>query len=168
MPTVDRSHHDLRIEVVVFGGASALFIEQLALTEGELRLGEVHGWHPRFAFEPFPVDPWSGGAAAGARLEVLVPYIDALVLTDALQEGRHYSSTAVERLSRVMKPVKIGVPTAVFGGPALAQEWETLSGHQAVMVVEPTAENAMVVVKGLARVLLRSRMKSTPPPPLAS
>jgi hypothetical protein len=86
-------------------------------------------------------------------------------LTDALSEGTHYSSTAVERLSRLLTPVKISVPAAIFGGPALAQEWETLSGFAPVVTANPESDNALPTVKALAKVLLRSQMKSTPPPP---
>ena len=167
MPTVDHDTHDLRIEIIVVGGASEQFVHALSLADGELRLHEAQGWKPRFVFETFPVDPWAGDGERGTTLQKLVPYLDAVVLTDALSEGTHYSSTAVERLSRVLKPVKIGIPAAVFGGPALAEEWTTLSGFSPVWVGEPTAENAMVAVKALARVLLRAQMKSTPPPPLA-
>lgn len=167
MPTVDHDTHDLRMEIIVVGGASELFVSALALTDGELRLHETQGWKPRFVFEAFPVDPWSGGGERGAALQKLVPYLDALVLTDALLEGTHYSSTAVERLSRALKPVKIGIPTAIFGGPALAEEWTTLSGFAPIWVGDPTADNAMTAVKGLAKVLLRAQMKSTPPPPVA-
>jgi hypothetical protein len=168
MPTVDREHHDLRIEILVIGGAAELFTQGLELDKGELRLGEVHGWKPRMVFETFPVDPWAGDGAAGVRLEKLLPYADALVLTDALKEGTHYSSTAIERLSRALGPVKISVPTAVFGGPMLAQEWVTLIGHKPVIVLDPEAENALSIVKAIAKVLLRAQMKSTPPPPEAT
>lgn len=167
MPTVDYDKHDLRMEIIVVGGASELFVNALTLTDGELKLHETQGWKPRFVFDAFPVDPWAGDGASGASLQKLVPYIDGLVLTDALKEGTHYSSTAVERLSRALKPVKIAVPTAIFGGPALAEEWTTLSGVTPVYVGEPTEQNAMNAVKGLAKVLLRSQMKSTPPPPPA-
>lgn len=166
MPTVDHDKHDLRMEIIVVGGASELFVKALGLSDGELRLHEAQGWKPRFVFEPFPLDPWAGAGERGAELQKLVPYLDALVLTDGLEEGTHYSSTAVERLSRVLKPVKISIPTAIFGGPALAQEWTTLSGFEPVYVGEPTADNAMHAIKGLAKVLLRAQMKSTPPPPL--
>jgi hypothetical protein len=165
MPTVDHEHHDLRIEIIVVGGASELFVSSLALTENELKLHETHGWKPRLVFEAFPVDPWAGDGSRGAALQKLVPYLDAIVLTDALKEGTHYSSSAVEKLSRVLKPVKISVPAAIFGGPALAQEWTTLSGFTPVFVGEPSPENAVSAVKALAKVLLRSQMKSTPPPP---
>jgi hypothetical protein len=164
MPTVDHDTHDLRIEIIVIGGASELFVSALGLTDGELRLHAAQGWKPRFVFEAFPVDPWAD-AERGAALQKLVGYMDALVLTDALQEGTHYSSSAVERLSRALKPVKISVPAAIFGGPALAEEWTTLSGFPPVWLGEPSADNAMHALKALAKVLLRAQMKSTPPPP---
>lgn len=165
MPTVDHERHDVVLRVMVVGGASDLFLSSLSLTNGELALGGIQGWRPRFAFSVFPLDPWAGDGAAGAELERLVPYADALVLTDALAEGAHYSSSAVEQLSRVLMPVKIGLPTAIFGGPALAQEWQTLSGRDPVVTAAPNAESALGVVKVLAKVLLRAQMKSTPPPP---
>lgn len=166
MPTVDHERHDVVHRVVVVGGASDLFVKGLQLDDDELILGDIQGWRPRFVFAAFPLDPWAD-ENAGAELERLVPYVDALVLTDGLREGTHYSSSAVEQLSRVLMPTKIAVPAAIFGGPALAQEWQTLSGKDPVMTAEPTPENALLVVKALAKVLLRSRMKSTPPPPPA-
>jgi hypothetical protein len=64
-----------------------------------------------------------------------------------------------------MHPGKIAVPTAIFGGPALAQEWKSLSGIAPVFVGDPTPDHAMPAVRALAKVLLRSGMRSTPPPP---
>ena len=165
MPTVDHERHDVVHRVAVVGGASDLFVQGLELNGDELVLGDIQGWRPRFVFTVFPLDPWAADGAAGAELERLAPYLDALVLTDGLSEGTHYSSSAVEQLSRVLMPVKIGLPAAIFGGPALAQEWQTLSGRDPVVTAEPSRENALSVVKVLAKVLLRSRMKSTPPPP---
>ena len=167
MPTVDSEHHDLMFRTAVVGAEADVFVSALPLEDGELHPGEVQGWRPRFTFQSFPHDPWAGDAAAGQELERLVPYLDALVLTDAVTQGTHYSSTAVERLSRTLPPSKRRVPTAIFGGPALAQEWETLSGQRPVLVVDPKSDQALAVVKALARVLLRSKMKSTPPPPPA-
>jgi hypothetical protein len=125
----------------------------------------VQGWRPHFEFKAFGRDPWEGDGAEGTKLEEYVPYLDALVVNDANTAGAHYSSAATERLSRVLRPGKISVPTAVFGGPALAQEWETLAGVKPLIVVEPDPAQAMGVVKALAKALLRSRMRSTPPPP---
>ena len=127
MPTVDGERHQVRFQIAVIGGVGRRFVEQLGLKDGELELGEVQSYRPRFAFDVFPDDPWSGDGAAGKALEELVPYLDALVLTDALEPGLHYSSTALERLASRLSPVKLRIPAAIFGGPALAQEWESLS-----------------------------------------
>jgi len=165
MPTVDQDHHDLVFRVLVMGGASEVFVSALPLEAGELKLAEVHAWKPRFSFDTFPLDPWAGDGAQGKRLEQLVSYVDALVLTDALAEGTHYSSSAVERLSRVLGPTKIHIPAAVFGGPALVQEWQTLTGSAPVAAVAPQPDQALSVVKALVKHLLRGRIRSTPPPP---
>lgn len=165
MPTIEQERRELVFRVVVMGGASAVFVNALPLKDGELYTGEVQGWHPRFTFEVFPLDPWADGSNSGTALERFVPYMDAVVLTDGLEGGAHYSSTAVERLSRALGPRRTQLPSVIFGGPALAQEWQTLSGTQAVAVLEPTTENAMPAVKALAKLLLRSKMRSTPPPP---
>jgi hypothetical protein len=168
MPTVDHEHHDLELRIVVMGGMSREFCSALGLGEhGELVLNEIQGWKPRLVFHAFPLDPWAGDGAAGAELERMVAYADGLVLTDALAHGTHYSSSAVERLGRTLGPTKRGLPAAIFGGPALAQEWETLSGVKPVIVTEPEGGRAQEALKALARVLLRSQMKSTPPPPPA-
>ena len=168
MPTVDHEHHDLTFRVAVIGGASDVFTSALKLKDGELSTADVQGWHPHFTFEAFPLDPWAGDGASGARLEEIVGYLDALVLTDANEEGTHYSSSAVERLSRLLGPTKLALPSTIFGGPALAQEWETLANKAPLLVVDPEPENAKEIVKALAKALLRSRMKSTPPPPPAT
>ena len=169
MSTLDHEHHDLWLTVLVVGGASNAFLAGLPLKEGELRLGEVQGWTPRLRFEGFSVDPWAGDGAEGAKLETLLPQMDALVLTDALAEGTHYSSAAVERLSRLLGPVK-RVPTAIFGGPALAQEWSSLCGAEPVFVGDPTPENVMPAMKGVVKVLLKTLSptgKTLPPPDIA-
>jgi len=165
MPTVDGERHEVRFQIAVIGGVGRRFVEHLGLKDGELELGEVQSYRPRFAFDVFPDDPWSGDGAPGQALEELVPYLDALVLTDALEPGLHYSSTALERLASRLSPVKIRIPAAIFGGPALAQEWESLSGVPLVHVAEPSEENALSTMKALAKALLRSNMRSTPPPP---
>ena len=165
MPTVDGERHEVRFQIAVMGGVSRALVEHLKLKDGELELGEVQGYRPRLAFEVFPDDPWSGDGEPGKQLEELVPYLDALVLTDALDPGLHYSSTALERLASRLSPGKIRIPTAIYGGPALAQEWESLAGVQLIHVAEPTEENALNTVKALAKALLRSNMRSTPPPP---
>jgi hypothetical protein len=94
--------------------------------------------------------------------------MDALVLTDALAEGTHYSSAVVERLSRMLAVKR--VPTAIFGGPALAQEWATLSGAEPVFVGDPTPDNVMPAMKGVVKVLLKALSptgKTLPPPDIA-
>jgi hypothetical protein len=168
MSTLDHEHHDLWLTVLVVGGASNAFLAGLPLKEGELKLGEVQGWTPRLRFEGFSVDPWAGDGAEGAKLEALLPQMDALVLTDAFAEGTHYSSAAVERLSRLLGPVK-RVPTAIFGGPALAQEWSSLCGEP-VFVGDPTPDNVMPAMKGVVKVLLKTLSptgKTLPPPDIA-
>ncbi len=165
MATVDAEHHELELRIMVVGGASEVLLEALPLEGGTMRLGELQGWRPTLSFRAFPVDPWSGDGARGKALEAFAPYVDALILTDALAEGQHYSSTALERLSRVLGPAKAGVPAAIFGLHAMEEEWTTLAGVEPVIVVEPSRENAMPVVKALAGALLRSRIRSIPPPP---
>ncbi len=165
MPTVDAERHEVRFRIAVIGSASERFIEPLHLNGNELELREVHGHTPRFEFSTFPHDPWAADSASGRALEELVPYLDALVLTDAFDAGTHYSSSALERLRSVLNPAKLGVPAVIFGGPALQQEWESLSEAKAVYVGEPNADHALPAVKALARALLSSRMRSTPPPP---
>jgi hypothetical protein len=165
MPTVDGEHHEILFQVAVMGGTSETFAGSLDLNNSVLELGEVQSYRPRFAFAVFPADPWAGEGKSGKDLERLVPYLDAVVLTDAFSEGTHYSSNALEQLVRVLSPGKVKVPTAVFGGPALADEWRSLSGAEPVFVTEPGAEQALPLVKALAKALLRSKMKSQPPPP---
>jgi len=165
MPTLDSDHRAIELRVVVLGGASAALLEQLALRDGALELGALQGWRPTIAFRRFGVDPWSGDGREGADLEAYLPYVDALILTDGLGGGEHYSSTAVERLWRALGPTQRGIPTAVFGFHALAQEWQSLSGVAPVAVLDPIPANAKPVVKAVAAALLRSRLRSIPPPP---
>jgi len=166
MPTIDTDHQDLVFRTLVMGAGSQAFVESLPhLENGSLSPGEVQGWRPRFTFETFPVNPWADDGHFGHALERMVPYTDALVLTDALHQGMHYSSSAVERLSRTLGPIAMRLPAVIFGSASLAQEWETLSGKKAVAIVEPTPAQAMTVIKALAKALLRSKMRSTPPPP---
>ena len=165
MPTVDGEHHEILFQVAVLGGTSEAFADHLDLNNRVLELGEVQSYRPRFAFAAFPADPWAGDGKSGMDLEKLVPYLDAVVLTDAFSEGTHYSSTALEHLVRVLSPGKVRLPTAVFGGPALTEEWRSLSGVAPVYSTEPMAEQALPLVKALAKALLRSKMKSQPPPP---
>jgi len=166
MAAVDPEQHEVVFRIAVIGGVGERFVEALKLTNGELELGAVAGYRSRFVFQLFPADPWSSDAE-GRALEELVPALDALVLTDDFAAGSHFSSTAVERLSKVLSPLKLRIPTAVFGGPALAEEWQSLSGVPLVAHVEPTAEQAQTVVKSLVKALLRSNIRSTPPPPAA-
>ena len=165
MPTVDADRHEVEFRIAVIGGASQRFVEPLNLKDGRLELGEVQGYRPRFHFETFPHDPWAGEGTSGRTLEELVPYLDALVLTDGFDAGTHYSSSAIEKLCQVLVPGKIRVPAAIFGGPALVQELESLSGVPAVYVGEPSEEHAVPAMKALVRNLLGSSMRSTPPPP---
>jgi hypothetical protein len=98
-------------------------------------------------------------------LEKLVPYLDGLILTDAYSEGNHYSSSALEKLRQVLTPGKIRIPAAIFGGQALAEEWASLSGVAPVYSAEPTPNETLPTVKALLKSLLRSQMRSHPPPP---
>ncbi len=165
MATLDSEQQKLVFHVAVIGGVGQRFVELLGLTNGELELGEVKGYRPRLAFRVFSDDPWAGDGAEGAALEEYAPSLDALVLTDAFEEGKHYSSSAVERLAKLLSPVKLRIPTGIFGGPALTEEWQSLTGVPAVHVADPRGDDALSVVKGLARALFRSSIRSTPPPP---
>lgn len=164
MATVDSEK--VVFHVAVIGGVSQRFVDLLNLTNGELELGEVKGVRPRLSFRVFSDDPWAGDGKEGAELEAYAPSLDALVLTDSLEEGKHYSSSAVERLSKVLSPVKIHIPSGIFGGPALAEEWQSLTGVPPAHVADPRGSDALSVVKGLARMLFRSTIRSTPPPPM--
>jgi hypothetical protein len=163
MAAVDPEQHEVVFRIAVIGGVAERLIEPLKLTHGELELGAVAGYRPRFVFKLFAADPWAN-EAEGRSLEELVPTVDALVLTDDFTAGCNFSSTAVERLSKVLAPLKLRVPCAVFGGPALAEEWQSLSGAPLVAHVEPSAEHAQTVLKALVKALLRSNIRSTPPP----
>ena len=165
MATLDDAHHQLELQITVVGGASEFFVSALPLQDGKLQLHELQGWKPTLSFQSFPTDPWAGDGARGAELVSLLPHTDGLVLTDALGQGQHYSSTAMERLSRAMKPGLIATPVVIFGCHALEEEWTTLAGVAPVRVAEPTADSAMALVKALCAVLLRSRLRSIPPPP---
>jgi len=165
MATLDADQQKLVFHVAVIGGVSGRFVELLNLVNGELELGEVKGYRPRLAFRVFSDDPWAGDGKEGTALEELVPSLDALVLTDSYEEGKHYSSSAMERLAKALAPLKLRIPAGVFGGPALAEEWKSLSGAAPAHVADPTGADALSVVKGLARLLFRSGIRSTPPPP---
>jgi hypothetical protein len=154
----------LRLRVVVMGGASEQFISALSLKDGEMPLGQVHGFDATVVFESYPVDPWSGDGSAGAALEKAAHRLDALVLTDALTEGTHYSSSAVERLCRALQPARVGAPAVIYGGPALAMEWQTLTGVAPLLVCDPTPENAVQAARAVAKGALRALRRSEPPP----
>lgn len=165
MPTIDLQHRELELRICVFGGSNELLIDSLGLEGEMLKLGQLQGWRPFLKFRSFSRDPWAGDGADGAEVEAYAPFVDGLILTDSLEEGRHYSSIALERLQRALSPAKLTVPTAIFGYDALATEWASLSGVSPVCVFEPLPENAMPAVKAVAAALLRSRMRSMPPPP---
>ncbi len=164
MAILDEREKKISLRVAVMGGASELFVGALGLDGSEMHLGAFQGFATTIAFDAYPVNPWANDGAQGKALEQSVPQLDALVLTDALSEGTHYSSTAVERLERTLGPRK-GIPTAIFGGPALSMEWETLVGKAPVCVTDPVAENARQVVKAVAAAALRTLRRSEPPPP---
>lgn len=167
MAAVDPEQHQVVYRVAVIGGVGQRFTERLNLSQGELELPEVLGYRPRLAFSMFPDDPWAGDATEGSALEALVPELDALVLTDDFATGTHYSSSAVERLAKVLSPMKLRIPAAIYGGPALAEEWSSLSGASVLQVTDPNSDDAMSIVKPLVKALLRSNFRSTPPPPVA-
>jgi hypothetical protein len=167
MAAVDPEQHELVFHVAVIGGVGERLAALLALSDGQLELAQLQGYKSRFVFRMFPDDPWATDGGAGQALEQLAPSLDALVLTDDFATGSHYSSSAVERLAKLLSPIKLRIPTAVFGGPALAQEWESLSGVPVLAHTEPGAGDATPIVKALAKALLRSSLRSTPPPPSA-
>ena len=164
MAAVDPEQHEVVFRIAVIGGAGQRLVDALKLNNGELELGAVAGYKSRFVFQVFADDPWAADGADGQAIEALVPALDALVLSDDFAAGSHYSSSAVEKLSKVLSPLKLHVPSAIFGGPALAEEWQSLSGTPAVAHVDPVSENAQTVVKALVKALLRSSIRSTPPP----
>jgi hypothetical protein len=165
MAAIDPEQHRVLYRVAVIGGVGQRFTERLSLNEGELELPEVLGYQPRIAFRVFPDDPWAGDGTEGSALEQLVPELDALVLTDDFATGVHYSSGAVERLAKTLAPMKLHIPSVVYGGPALAEEWSSLAGTPVLQVTDPSSNDAMSVVKPLVKALLRSNFRSTPPPP---
>jgi hypothetical protein len=167
MAAVDPEQHEVVFHVAVIGSTGQRLNELLKLESGALTLAQLQGYKSRFVFQMFPDDPWAD-ANAGQELEQLVPSLDALVLTDDFSEGRHYSSSAVERLAKVLSPIKLRVPSAVFGGPALAEEWQSLSGAPVLAQADPREGDAVPIVKALAKALLRSNFRSTPPPPPAA
>lgn len=166
MAAVDPEQHEVVFHVAVIGSTGQRLNELLKLKGGALELAQLQGYKSRFVFQMFPDDPWAEGSA-GQELEQLVPSLDALVLTDDFAAGRHYSSSAVERLAKVLSPIKLRVPSAVFGGPALAEEWQSLTGAPVLAQTDPRGDDAVPIVKALAKALLRSNFRSTPPPPTA-
>ncbi|MDF3069077.1 MAG: hypothetical protein K0R38_4678 [Polyangiaceae bacterium] len=166
MAAVDPEQHEVVFHVAVIGSTGERLTELLKLKGGSLELAQLQGYKSRFVFQMFPDDPWAEGGA-GQELEQLVPTLDALVLTDDFSTGCRYSSSAVERLAKVLSPIKLRVPSAVFGGPALAQEWQSLSGAPVLAQTDPRGDDAVPIVKALAKALLRSNFRSTPPPPPA-
>jgi hypothetical protein len=167
MAAVDAEQHQVAFHVALIGSVGKRFLELLKASDGELELAAVAGYRPRFVFKSFADDPWAGDGTDGATLEQLVPALDAVVLTDDFAAGAHYSSSAVERLAKVLSPIKLRIPSAVFGGPALAEEWSSLSGASVLAQVDPSSDDAMSVLKAVAKALLRANFRSTPPPPSA-
>ena len=167
MAAVDSEQHEVVFRVAVIGSVGQRFLDLLKLQNGELSLGVVAGYKTGFVFQLFPDDPWAGDGQAGAELEQVAPALDARVLSDDFTTGCHYSSSAVERLAKVLSPLKLRIPSAVFGGPALNEEWQSLSGAPVLALSDPKGDDAMSIVKALTRALLRSNIRSTPPPPSA-
>lgn len=165
MAAVDPEQHEVVYRVAVVGGVTQRFLEPLKLKNDELELGAVAGYKPRFVFQVFPDEAWAGGSKDGVAFDQVVPTLDALVLTDDFAAGTHYSSAALEGLAKALAPLKLRIPSAVFGGPALAEEWQSLSGAPVLHVAEPGTGDALSVVKALAKALLRGSIPSTPPPP---
>lgn len=168
MADLDPEQHQVVFRIAVVGGVGQRFLELLHARDGELELPAVAGYRPRFVFQVFPADPWASEATHAAQLEQLVPQLDALVLTDDFAAGSHYSAAGVERLATTLAPLKLRVPSAIFGGPALAEEWQSLSGAAVLHVADPRGDDALSVVKALAKALLRSNIRTTPPPPAAT
>lgn len=165
MAAVDPEQHEVVFNVAVIGNAGQRLLERLKADDGVVELPPVAGYRSRFVFQLFADDPWAGEASDGGALERLVPSLDALVLTDDFAAGCHYSSAAIEKLSQVLAPIKLRIPCVVFGGPALAEDWGSISGAPVLAQVAPSSDDGMAVLKALAKALLRSNLRSTPPPP---
>ncbi len=165
MAAVDPEQHEVVFNVAVIGSVGRRLLERLNASDGVVELPPVAGYRSRFVFRVFADDPWAADAADGAALEQLVPALDALVLTDDFASGSHYSSGAIEKLSQVLAPIKLRIPSVVFGGPALAEDWGSISGAPVLAQVTPSSEDALSVLKALTKALLRSNLRSTPPPP---
>src|SRR5688500_8900440 len=114
MADLDPEQHQVVFRIAVIGGVGQRFLELINAKDGELELPAVAGYNPRFIFQVFPDDPWAGDGTDAAPLEQLVPNLDALVLTDDFAAGTHYSAAGVERLSKVLAPLKLRIPSAVF------------------------------------------------------
>ena len=69
MSSSDETARDLRLRVVVMGGASDQFVRALNLSGNDLPLGRVHEFDLSMCFETFGVDPWAGDASAGPALD---------------------------------------------------------------------------------------------------
>ena len=164
MADVDPAQHEVVFRVAVIGSVGNRLLELLKVQDGELSLGSVAGYRPRLVFQVFADDPWAGDGSDGTRLEELVPMLDAVVLTDDFAAGLHYSSATVERLAKTLSPIKLRIPSAVFGGPALAEDWSSLSGASVLAQIDPKSDDAQSILKALVKALLRSNIRSTPPP----
>lgn len=167
MAAVDPEQHEVVFRVAVIGHVGERLLGLLKAEQGEVLLPAVAGYRARLLFTVFPDDPWAAPGTAGAAFEQLAPALDALVLTDDFAAGSHYSGSAVERIANVLSPLKLRIPSAVFGGPALAQDWGSLSGVPVLAQLDPSSDDGMPILKALAKGLLRSNFRSTPPPPLA-
>lgn len=167
MADVDQAQHEVVFRVAVIGSVGNRLLELLKVQDGELSLGAVAGYKPRLLFQVFADEPWAGDSGDGARFEELVPTLDAIVFTDDFAAGSHYSSAAIERIAKTLSPIKLRVPSAVFGGPALAEDWSSLSGAPVLAQVDPKSDDAPSILKALVKALLRSNIRSTPPPPVA-
>lgn len=166
MADVDPAQHEVVFRVAVIGSVGNRLLELLKVQDGELSLGSVAGYKPRFLFQVFADDPWAN-EGDGARFEEAVPSLDAIVFTDDFAAGCHYVSAAVERIAKTLSPIKLRIPSAIFGGPALAEDWSSLSGAPVLAQVDPKSEDAPSILKALVKALLRSNIRSTPPPPVA-
>ena len=51
------------------------------------------------------------------------------------------------RLAKVLSPMKLRSPAAIYGGPALVAEWSSLSGASVLQVTGPNSDDVMSIVK---------------------
>jgi len=56
------------------------------------------------------------------------------------------------------RPAQAPRPLRRVGGPALAEDWGSLSGANVIALVDPTSDDAMPILKALAKALLRSNI----------